>query len=94
MLLTSPRCHDGLGDILTEVARGAQGLQGPVTPPAWDAVGAGHRPRQAGEARGQGGQPGRGGLEEGLADVLQVAALGVGAQSLTFLSVTLHQGWA
>ena len=58
---------------------------------AGDAVRGGHGPRQACQARGQGGQGRRGGLEEGLAYVLQVAALGVGAQALTFLSVTLHQ---
>ena len=57
---------------------------------ARDAVSAGHGGGQAGEARGHGGQPRCGGLEEGLANVLQVAALCVGAEPLTFLSVTLQ----
>ena len=64
-------------------------VQGPVGP-AGDAVSAGHGGGQAGEARAQGGQSWCGGLEEGLANVLQVAALCVGAEPLTFLSVTLQ----
>ena len=41
---------------------------------AWYAVRGGDGPRQGGEAGAQGGQPRRGRGQEGLADVLQVAA--------------------